>query len=733
MIPQQTLRLEYLNSTIDLEQLGFCCIFLGGSAAHRVTVEQVVQSGSDWDGLGIVNSREDLLNLMTRHKSQLLQLLKVDYIDGSPETWNHAVRNLDWDVISISGWTRDGSNRAMKIWSRNHLETIMQDKSTRAIGVLAHKFPRNIQSNHPIHGSGLLISQAIRLTDDVSLRFEDDFITIPHVVGKKLQYSTSPALMCDLLLASREVYESIPGLGSTLKARTLSKWLVKSDETSVESLLPQLYRWESFPGHFREYLISTYSAMKLRHEFHRSNEKHDKICISSKAPFNSSKGGYRAILFEPLRKEQYKPVQHPQALSQRFAVNLILKGQYAIEHWPIRPSEALAFRNTLNRATLLINGEKQKHHVLETQMDCFVLELAALPFLYAYFPAERLQKLVAIDPDQHKAFYSYQGGSRLLDIRIQFTRMDTFSDAQLKLKEPYRLERWLLSIQTCVAQDIMSTYQASWLSQNFTCKNAPTRRLVQPHPLYKTLVQPSWVETGTPLAALAAENQISVNELLCLPISVNGVCYGSLQDQLDRAKHLLDPTAPHFENAPTVFGLGGHSGNVLVDDRVGKGTMPGLKYINYSQAGFYSPLVDMASFLYVDCFLPVLFADLCTTSLCKDYSTCNGMQLQWNIDKKGIAIDCELEMSLLDRSLAAAKLEYIVRPVFNILDIQKEDTMNSRVREQVLGHGMLVSALMTRNLSLRPGVFLLNLATGMRLAKDPREVFSKEFAWENWR
>lgn len=565
----------------------------------------------------------------------------------------------------------------------------------------------------------------------MSLRFEDDFITIPLMVGKKLHYSTSPALMCDLLIASREVYESAPALGHNLRARTLSKWLVKSDETSAVNLLPQLYRWETFPTRFKEYLVSTCSDVKLRSGFYDSNERPDKLCMFSKKP-SSGKSGYRAILFEPLRKEQYKPVQYPQAPIQSFSVNLILKDQYELEHWPVQPCESFAFKSVVNAATLFINSEKRKHHVLETKMDCLVTELAALPYLYTYFAPERLQNLVAIDPDQHKAFYSYQGGSRLLEIRIRYARKDLFSDAQLQLKEPYRFERWLLSIQTCMAQDIMSVYQASWPSQNLKCKKLPIGRKVRPHPLYEALTQRFWVENVSS-AVLVAQNQMSVNELVDLRIFINGVCYGSLGEQLDQATQLLDPTASHFKKAATVFGLGGGNiGNVLVEDRIGKGTNPGLKYINYSQAGFYSPLVDMTTFLYVDCFFPVLFADFCTSGLCKDQSTSNDMQLQWNIDEKGIFIDYELEMSLLDRSLAAAKLEYIVRPVFNMLNAQGEDTMGTEVREQILGNGMLISALMTRDFSRRPEVFLMNLALGMRLAKNPKEVFKEVFAWTNW-
>ena len=88
MIPQQALRDAYLDPSINPADLGFCCIYLGGSAAYGINIDHVVPTGSDWDGLGLVHTREDLVNLMTKYRTQLLQLLMVDYIEGSLESWH---------------------------------------------------------------------------------------------------------------------------------------------------------------------------------------------------------------------------------------------------------------------------------------------------------------------------------------------------------------------------------------------------------------------------------------------------------------------------------------------------------------------------------------------------------------------------------------------------------------------------------------------------------------------
>lgn len=87
MISLTALREEYLDSSIDPVDLGFCCIYLGGSVVHRSNLEQVVESGSDWDGLGIVETREDLLELVMHRMSDLMTMLKVERVEGSLDSW----------------------------------------------------------------------------------------------------------------------------------------------------------------------------------------------------------------------------------------------------------------------------------------------------------------------------------------------------------------------------------------------------------------------------------------------------------------------------------------------------------------------------------------------------------------------------------------------------------------------------------------------------------------------
>jgi hypothetical protein len=71
----------YLDSSIDARALGFLCISLGGSLVYEqqdVINTQEIGNLTDWDGFGIVNTKEDIITLINDFKSQHCALLRIE-------------------------------------------------------------------------------------------------------------------------------------------------------------------------------------------------------------------------------------------------------------------------------------------------------------------------------------------------------------------------------------------------------------------------------------------------------------------------------------------------------------------------------------------------------------------------------------------------------------------------------------------------------------------------------
>ena len=78
LIPQ--LRECYLSPSINLRALGFLCISLGGSVIYgqqHVVPPQEIGKSTDWDGIGIVETKEDIVALISDFKPQLCALLWI--------------------------------------------------------------------------------------------------------------------------------------------------------------------------------------------------------------------------------------------------------------------------------------------------------------------------------------------------------------------------------------------------------------------------------------------------------------------------------------------------------------------------------------------------------------------------------------------------------------------------------------------------------------------------------
>ena len=75
------LREEYPNSSIDARISGFLCISLGGSWAYEprnATQSEETDNPTDWDEFEIVDTKEDIINLIKKFKPRLCALLRIE-------------------------------------------------------------------------------------------------------------------------------------------------------------------------------------------------------------------------------------------------------------------------------------------------------------------------------------------------------------------------------------------------------------------------------------------------------------------------------------------------------------------------------------------------------------------------------------------------------------------------------------------------------------------------------
>jgi len=77
------LRNRYFQPEEDPFTLRFVSIFLGGSVINRYGLAQIVHQGSDWDGLGMMRTKKDILALLRDRWANFGALLGVDKEDGT--------------------------------------------------------------------------------------------------------------------------------------------------------------------------------------------------------------------------------------------------------------------------------------------------------------------------------------------------------------------------------------------------------------------------------------------------------------------------------------------------------------------------------------------------------------------------------------------------------------------------------------------------------------------------
>ena len=79
-MPVDQLGEAYLDTSIDRQALGFLSISLGGSTVKQKTgaIPPNVENHTDWDGFGILETKDSIVRLVTDFRAELCSMLRIE-------------------------------------------------------------------------------------------------------------------------------------------------------------------------------------------------------------------------------------------------------------------------------------------------------------------------------------------------------------------------------------------------------------------------------------------------------------------------------------------------------------------------------------------------------------------------------------------------------------------------------------------------------------------------------
>ena len=93
-VPVHQLGEAYLDPSIDRQALGFLSISLGGSIVkqHTGVIRSEVDNNIDWDGFGILETKDSIVKLITDFRAELCCMLRIEKEEcASMKVWNSFV------------------------------------------------------------------------------------------------------------------------------------------------------------------------------------------------------------------------------------------------------------------------------------------------------------------------------------------------------------------------------------------------------------------------------------------------------------------------------------------------------------------------------------------------------------------------------------------------------------------------------------------------------------------
>ncbi|KAI9781326.1 MAG: hypothetical protein M1835_004325 [Candelina submexicana] len=422
-------RERYLNPGIDMTTMGLLCVCLGGSVVYGQpdhSHPHDVEYDRDWDGIGVVERREDIVRIAKYGKADLCKLLRIETEEYPSLTIPDGAGQGRWDVLRFSGRTVQGSKRTIKIWTIDHIQKIAAEQTPSPIGVLSHKVVRFTQREHPLYGPRLFVYQPFKIADKLCVLNDADF----------LEVTPSKTTSIQTCLALKDL----------LSKRLFSKnWQTISGASNILQIIPLFYRSSTFTAYYHQKLrvefTDTFALTNTQSSLGNDTERPSRG-IEVKVELGQAPKGYHILCFAPLSIQNLRddsPANEPLTIIQyphtskydvqedgktfrptRFSSNSV--GSYAA----IRTSSEYGWEEVYVKKAMTVSAELEAH-----------------PIAQQYFPKEALQTVIATDRDC--ILYKRFDGETLNDIRLRY-HLEQENSIHIN-QDSHRLsEEWFLNI-----------------------------------------------------------------------------------------------------------------------------------------------------------------------------------------------------------------------------------------------------------------------------------------------
>ncbi|KAG7086729.1 hypothetical protein E1B28_002662 [Marasmius oreades] len=709
---------SYLNPSVDPSPLGFLLISLGGSRAVSSSPPSPL---TDWDGIGIVTRREEIVNIVTTHRQRLCELLWIAREEcASWEGFDSCPSDKAWDVLRFSGLGKDGAKRTIKIWSMEGLLSTSSSPRSCRLGVLSsrrvHYFRR---------GRTLNLYQPQSISTDLCILEDVDFMTNDVPDSDPVHVPASlPGVTCDLLLTAVPVYAPHENLFRLIASQLTSKWLLlsKSPSVNIESFISSLHASDKFSEAYRHQL----SENMISSEVHGNQVQRLKVRLLnelqvttpwepriSRLGTDQSDALYTGVYF--LGRPSSIPAT-PVGLGYPLEGPPLSTTDYTLKAGSMDPIPPSPFSSNstgyLTSVRSAGEGDKKWREVFVKSGPGVAAEFSILPTIQKHFSPHLIQQLCGYDGAQGIILYDRFHGQSLSDIRLKL------NNTRGAKKEVFQS---LVSIELVRSRHVVAAQLSTFSTDPEVQAGQDIHRFYYDRLHSNRRMQEFYGGGDASFLQTGGGKSLALDELMASPVVVNGTEYPSLESQFRRAEAILDPAGRHLHKAPTAFGLGdGHGGNLLVTDM----SEERLRFIDYEVAGFHHPILDQAKPLYLDGFFGVLYKDILLPG-----NNAGKYDIQWKVGETGITIDYAIQFSLIDRALAFIKLECVLRPLLDRLAAEGPDEVEASI--ELLSAALFTNALLTRNFSKLPAdVFYLNCAVGMTLMHDIKLAFRSFFGWD---